>query len=123
MRPRFTARSLLLLLIAFGVAGGLWYWLSLGKPLPGGERAVNTAGKLAFVRTEDANGGQQRRNIYLMNADGSGLAALTDGDGENRSPAWSVPRGARLAFVSNRGEGGGYQVFTLDPRPATSPSS
>lgn len=116
MRPRFTLRAFFLLLVAGGVAGGLWYWRSLGSPLPGGSRAINTAGKLAFVRT--SNNGRQS-DVYLINADGTDATPLTSDPAEDRSPAWS-PNGSRLALTSDRKQNG-YQVYLLDPRPGARP--
>lgn len=116
MRPRFTLRSFFLLLVAGGIAGSLWYWLSLGSPLPGGDRRVDTAGKLAFVRT---TGNGRQRDIYLMNADGTNATPLTNDPAEDRTPAWS-PNGSKLALISDR-KGNGYQVFLLDPKPGAQP--
>jgi dipeptidyl aminopeptidase/acylaminoacyl peptidase len=116
MRPRFTLRSFFLLLVAGGIAGGLWLWRSLGSPLPGGEQRVDTAGKLAFVRT--TNKGQQH-DIFLVNADGTGAVPLTNDPAEDRTPAWA-PNGAKLALISDR-DGNGYQVFLLDPKPGAKP--
>jgi Tol biopolymer transport system component len=63
-------------------------WGLNGFPVwsPDGER-------IAFVRF----GGHQRADIYVMNADGSGLRRLTRGDG-SAFPIWS-PDGRRIAFV------------------------
>ncbi len=116
MRPRFTLRSFFLLLTAGGIAGGLWYWLSLGSPLPGGDRDAETAGKLAFVRA--TNNGRQR-DIYLVNADGTDATALTNDAAEDRTPSWSA-NGSKLALISDR-KGNGYQVFLLDPKPGATP--
>ncbi|MFV2044675.1 MAG: hypothetical protein ACC700_15750 [Anaerolineales bacterium] len=54
------------------------------------------AGELAFA--SDRSGSFQ---IYLINADGTGLLQLTDSIGDNTSPAW-FDDGSGLAFVSTR---------------------
>src|SRR5258705_12454499 len=62
--------------------------------------AVN--GRIAFVRGAD---------IYAMNPDGTGVAALTAGAGQNNDPAWS-PGGTRLAFTSDRA--GSEDIYVMD---------
>src|SRR5918995_6094775 len=42
-----------------------------------------------------------RDEIYVMNADGSGLTRLTNNDTEDSVPTWS-PDGTRIAFSSHR---------------------
>jgi Tol biopolymer transport system component len=48
--------------------------------------------KIAFTRQEDGV-----VHVYLMNADGSGVAQLTSGEGIDFRPAWS-PDGTKIAF-------------------------
>lgn len=50
--------------------------------------------KLAFVRGESPN-----RHIFVMNADGSGEARLTNDAADESSPSWS-PDGIRIVFAS-----------------------
>jgi Tol biopolymer transport system component len=57
---------------------------------PDGTRIVLTH---QFLRTKDRFG----YDLYVMNADGSGLEQLTNG-GRSRTPAWS-PDGTRIAFA------------------------
>ncbi|MBD0338392.1 MAG: PD40 domain-containing protein [Thermoleophilia bacterium] len=52
--------------------------------------------RLAYVYYRDGNG-----ELYVMKADGSGVARLTRHGGEDLSPAWS-PDGARIVFSRDR---------------------
>jgi len=86
--------------------------------------------KIAFTRS-DANGS----DIYVMNADGSGIVQLTNTPGNDDQPAWS-PDGSKIAFrswrdgssdiyVMNAADGSGVVRLTTDPsydeHPAWSP--
>ncbi len=51
-------------------------------------------------------------DIYVMTAEGKGLARLTDEEGNNRQPAY-VRNGARIAFESDRD--GDYKIYLMDP--------
>ena len=57
----------------------------------------SVSGRIAFVSNRDGDD-----EIYVMNADGSGLVQLTENDSDDRDPAWS-PDGSRIAFASDRG--------------------
>lgn len=61
-------------------------------------------GRVAF-----ANGGE----VYVMNADGSGLTNLTNDSAYDDLPAWS-PDGKKIAFVSNRGGASDLYVMSAD---------
>jgi Tol biopolymer transport system component len=50
--------------------------------------------------------------VYLVNADGSGLQRLTDDPASDGLPTWS-PDGNAIAFVSNRG--GPWAVWAMTP--------
>jgi Tol biopolymer transport system component len=63
-------------------------------------------GQIAFVSDRDGN-----REIYLVNADGTGLTNLTTHPAEDYYPAWS-PDGRQLAFVSDRS--GQAQVYIMN---------
>ena len=64
------------------------------------------AGRIAFGSDRDGN-----EEIYLMNADGSGLIRLTDDPGRDGNPSWS-PDGERIAFHSNRD--GNWNVYVMN---------
>jgi Tol biopolymer transport system component len=60
---------------------------------------------IAFVSARDG-----RRQLYLMQVDGTSVTRLTDDHGNDNSPSWA-PDGARLAFVSDRD--GNSEVYAL----------
>lgn len=62
--------------------------------------------KIAFTMSRDGN-----PDIYVINADGSGLRRLTRDSSTESSPVWS-PDGKRIAFVSDRH--GTPQIFVMD---------
>jgi len=68
-----------------------------------GEPAV---GKIAFESDRDGDS-----EIYLMNADGSGLTSLTDNSARDFAPACS-PDGTRIAFVSTRD--GDEEIYVMN---------
>ncbi len=108
--------------------------INLTAPLPG-EPAVTGANircdwaakgrTIAF--TSDRDGDQ---DIYVVQADGTGLRQLTDADGSDANPAFS-PKGDLIAFESNRtgspeiwvmNSDGEYPLqltfFAAEPRPS-----
>lgn len=68
--------------------------------------AAESNGKIAFSSWKD---GYAR--IYVMNADGSGVTALTDNVNGDYYPAWS-PDGTKIAFASNRD--GEYDLWLMN---------
>jgi Tol biopolymer transport system component len=70
-------------------------WVGSQAWSPDGSRIVFTSLR------DDPNG-----EIYVMNADGSGVIRLTDNDAADLNPAWS-PDGSSIAFCSDRGSTGG----------------
>jgi uncharacterized repeat protein (TIGR03803 family) len=61
---------------------------------------------IAFVSVRDGN-----REIYVMNADGSGVTNLTNNPSQDDNPAWS-PDGTRIAFDSDRS--GSTEIFLMN---------
>jgi len=56
---------------------------------------------IAFSRATETIEGVYTQDIYVMNADGSGLREIADDPALDNGPAWS-PDGSKIAFVSNR---------------------
>ena len=65
--------------------------------------ASTSSGKIAFY--------SDSYEIFVMNADGTGVTQLTDNDDEDRSPAWS-PDGKQIAFTSDRN--GDWETFVMN---------
>lgn len=66
------------------------------------------SGTLAFVSERDGN-----REIYTINADGSGLQRLTNNGARDTDPTVS-PDGSRIAFISGRDNQDG-EIYTIKP--------
>jgi dipeptidyl aminopeptidase/acylaminoacyl peptidase len=62
--------------------------------------------QIAFETNRDGN-----REIYVVDADGTGLTNLTNHSNNDFSPAWS-PDGTQIAFHSGRD--GNYEIFVMD---------
>jgi eukaryotic-like serine/threonine-protein kinase len=55
----------------------------------------------------------KKRDIFIMNADGTGQVNLSSHAADDYAPAWN-PRGDRIAFISDR-TGGALQIFFVRP--------
>jgi hypothetical protein len=111
MRPKIlTPRTLILLLSALAVFGGLARWGSLGFPLPGQE-VPSTAGKLVFLAEKESG----KSDLFLTDprADATPARLTTDGQ-TNREPTFA-PDGSHLFFTTDRG--GLRQLAVMDAAP------
>ncbi|NTU85227.1 MAG: hypothetical protein HGA45_38705, partial [Chloroflexales bacterium] len=63
-------------------------------PLPPAATPRAASGRILFVSARDGD-----EEIYVMNADGSGLLRLTDNPGPDSAPAWAPDR-QLVAFVA-----------------------
>ena len=61
--------------------------------------------KLVFISTHDGD-----PEIFVMNADGSGLKKLTDNTAVDAAPSWS-PDGNKIVFTSDRG--GSFELYRM----------
>jgi WD40-like Beta Propeller Repeat len=78
-----------------------------GKASP----SLRALGKLAFAIP---SGQGSASDIFVMNADGTGLANLTRNEAtDDRAPAWS-PNGTEIAFSSDGGEAHARDVFAIN---------
>lgn len=62
---------------------------------------------------------EQPKDIYVINANGSGLARLTDGAGREKQASWS-PDGRRIAFISDRD--GNDEVYVMTDAGGSAPT-
>ena len=67
---------------------------------------ASASGRIAFASRRDGD-----REIYVMNADGSGVTRLTDNDASDGPPSWS-PDGQRIAFASDRD--GDNEIYVMN---------
>ena len=71
------------------------------------QSSLRPKGKIAFTSDRDGN-----KEIYLMNADGTGQTRLTSNTIVDDHPIWS-PNRNKLAFVSQR-QTGGFAIFQIN---------
>lgn len=94
--------------------------LCLLVAVPSPPEGAPEEGPIVFQSDRDGNW-----EIYLMNADGSGQARLTDDPAQDWLPRWMpTPAGAHgtyIVFVSNRD--GGWHIYLVDIDAAPSSSS
>jgi Tol biopolymer transport system component len=62
--------------------------------------------KIVFISTHDGD-----PEIFLMNADGTGLKKLTDNTAVDAAPSWS-PDGRKIVFTSDRG--GSFELYRMN---------
>ena len=79
-------------------------------PTPSCDAAVSPDGMKIVLTRFPKNLGQSR-DLWLMNADGTGLTQLTS-DGHSESPTWS-PDGMQIAFVRGR-SGGETDLYVMN---------
>ena len=72
-------------------------------------------GRIAFVSAQDStpDAPTRRPEIFVMNADGSGMRRLLETAGTARHPRWS-PDGRRIAFVRFDADPGGFRPYLMD---------
>jgi Tol biopolymer transport system component len=108
---RGTKARMLLALIPVLVAAGCSRALSTSvtrsptSPTPESP-TVAPEGRIAFTSDRDGN-----PEIYLMDADGTGIERLTDDPAQDLYPAWS-PDGTKIAFASDRD--GDFDLYVMD---------
>jgi TolB protein len=103
--------------IVFGREGALYRIRAGGGPArrigrgPGSaaDPAYSPDGKL--IAYDYRKPGFSIREVYVMNADGSGIRQVTKLSRVSGLPSWS-PDGKRIAFQSNAG-GGRYEIYTI----------
>lgn len=108
----------------FGVLALVLVVTFVASPPTGHAAFPGVSGKIAFHSDRDGNW-----EIYVMNADGSGLARLTNNSVVDLNPAWS-PDGTKIVFDRSRdgiyvmnadGTGQARLTNSFDTTPAWSP--
>jgi len=73
----------------------------------------NGSQSIAFVSTRDSDEEKTNYEIYVTSAAGQDLTRVTNNRGADLSPVWS-PDGERFAFVSNRDQQTGCDIYIMD---------
>src|SRR5918994_1337699 len=71
--------------------------------------------KIVFTRhgVNDPHANSFTAEIYVMNADGSGLTRLTFTDEEERGPAWS-PDGSMITYACRKGSNATFEICVMN---------
>ena len=95
-------------MVVDGASAGLSSITSFPDWSPDGKKIVFRA-----IAKDSRNGG----DIYVINADGTGLTQVTTDPADDSSPAWS-PDGTKIAFASLRNPVPGdvnYEIYVMNP--------
>ncbi|MBN1286146.1 MAG: PQQ-binding-like beta-propeller repeat protein [Anaerolineae bacterium] len=71
---------------------------------------------IAYVSDLDGN-----NDIYIVDGEGKNRFQVTEDPADDVSPSWSAKDGAYILFASNRA--GGYDLYTVVPRPGAIPAA
>lgn len=82
----------------------------LAPSAPSAAADAEGGGKIVFSRLVSGVLGAGNTELFVMNADGSGVAQLTHSPYGDIEPAWS-PDGSRVAFQSNRD--GTFEIYVI----------
>jgi hypothetical protein len=95
-------------LVVFALLAALVYGVNMQQQRAAQATATARAQarRIAFTSNRDGNW-----EIYVMNADGSGVTRLTNNPAEDDLPSWS-PDGRRIAFASNRD--GNREIYVMN---------
>ncbi len=104
--PRRSLRRFATVLVALSLALLATSVTEVASPPVGNAAFPGANGKIAFYSVRDGNG-----EIYVMNADGSAQARLTNTPAGEVYPKWS-PDGTKIAFMSNRD--GNSEIYVMD---------
>ena len=74
----------------------------IDRPAVGSDYSFSPDGSQVIFSTGDATSAAFAIELFLMNADGTGIRQLTHDGGVDEFPAWS-PDGRSIAYVDNRG--------------------
>jgi hypothetical protein len=78
--------------------------------------------RIAFVSDAGVDEHLRHNNdLYVMNADGTGLERLTQNGSDDIAPAWSPSEDGVLYFLSNRG--GAYNIWRMKLRGGANPTA
>jgi Tol biopolymer transport system component len=85
-----------------------------GNPATDTDAAWSPDGSMIAFSSDRSDGNRETCDfcdfdIYVMNADGSGVRQLTSGPDQDVSPTWS-PDGSKIAFVRMNGQEGGVET-------------
>ncbi len=78
--------------------------------IPVTHAATNSAGRIVFEGRPEGTG-DDSAEIYVMNADGSGVTRMTDNHNFDGQPIWS-PDGSKIVFVSDRD--GNTEIYEMN---------